>query len=138
MHRDSIQHISDVTTLRECLIYAVDKIKILDVDMYNDMELYIYRKAYGDHVSEHLAHKWVDSMQNKDGSRGPHWSKSQTDVYAGAFDKNDWYVVLNMMYSDYYNSKFDTSTYIDLAKDWLSDKDSSECKLLKYYLYVVK
>ena len=138
MHRDSIAHISDINSLRECLASAVDKIKVLDPDTYTDMEIRLYRKAFGDHVSENMAHKWVDSMHNKDGSHGPHWSKSQTDAYAGTFDKNDWYVVLNMMYSDYYNPKFDTMTYVDLAKDWLNDKDISDGKLLKYYMYVVK
>ena len=138
MHRDIINNISDTTTLRECLVHAVDKIKMLDHDAYTDIEIHLYRKAFGDHVSEHLAHKWVDSMHNKDGSHGPHWSKSQTDAYAGTFDKNDWYVVLNMMYSDFYNAKFDTMTYVELARDWLSDKDVSDGKLLKYYMYVVK
>lgn len=138
MHRDSIQHITDIHTLRECLIHAIDKIKILDEDLYDDFELSLYRKAYGDHVSENLAHHWVESLRNKDGTTGPHWSKSQTDSYAGSFDKNDWYVVLNMMYSDYYSPKFDTSTYLELAKDWLSDKDTAEGKLLNYYMYVIK
>ena len=138
MHRDSIAHISDITSLRECLTHAVDKLKVVDADAYTDMEIRLYRKAFGDHVSEHLANKWVDSMQNKDGTHGPHWSKSQTDAYAGNFDKNDWYVVLNMMYSDFYNSKFDTMTYVELARDWLTDKDISDGKLLKYYMYVVK
>lgn len=138
MHIDSIQHISDMTTLKECLVHAVEKIKSLDHDAYNDIEYRLYRHAYGEHMSEHLANKWVDSMTNKDGTHGPHWSKAQTDTYAGNFDKYDWYVVLNMMYSDYYNSKFDTMTYVELARDWLSDKDVDDGKLLKYYIYVVK
>ena len=53
------------------------------------------------------------------------------------FDPNDWYVVLNMVYSDMYNSKFDLGTYVTLAKDWLADKDVSSEKLLKYYYYIV-
>lgn len=138
MHRDSIAHISDINSLRECLAHAVDKIKMLDHDTYTDMELHLYRHAYGNHLSEHMANKWVDSMQNKDGTHGPHWSRAQTDAYAGTFDKNDWYVVLNMMYSDFYSPKFDTMTYVDLAKDWLHDKDVADGKLLKYYMYVVK
>jgi hypothetical protein len=33
---------------------------------------------------------------------------------------------------------FDTNTYIDMAKDWLDDKDIGSCKLLKYYYFVTK
>lgn len=49
----------------------------------------------------------------------------------------DLYAVLNMVYSDFYNPKFDTSIYIELAKDWLKDKDIEGSKLLKYYYFVV-
>ena len=42
-----------------------------------------------------------------------------------------------MMYSDYYNQKFDTNKYIELAKDWLNDKDVGDGKTLKYYMLVV-
>ena len=52
-------------------------------------------------------------------------------------DPYDFYAVLNMMYSDYYNSKFDISMYVELAKDWIHDMDIDD-KILKYYYYVVK
>lgn len=42
-----------------------------------------------------------------------------------------------MVYSDYYNPKFDTLTYIELAKNWLEDEDIPGNKLLKYYYFVV-
>lgn len=60
-------------------------------------------------------------MSNKDGTHGPHWSIEQTRQVQRerniAADEWDFYAILNMMYSDYYNPKFDTGTYIDLAKD---------------------
>ena len=75
-------------------------------------------------------------MKNKDGTDGEHWKIEQTSQYAGNYDKYDFYVVMNMMYSDYFNPKFDESTYAQLAKDWLDDKDIED-KLLNYYYYVV-
>jgi hypothetical protein len=92
---------------------------------------------YGEHLSKEMAHEWVSYMKNKDGTTGEHWSYDQTSSYASGYDKNDFYAVVNMMYSDYYNPKFDTNTYITLAKDWLSDSDIGEGKTLKYYLYIV-
>lgn len=53
-------------------------------------------------------------------------------------DKSDFYAVLNMVYSDYYNPRFDTNTYVQLAIDWLNDKDVGGNKTLKYYMKVVK
>ena len=77
-------------------------------------------------------------MENKDGTTGEHWSMEQTSSLAGNFNKADFYAVLNMMYSDYFNERFDTNVYVTLAKDWLDDPDVGECKTLKYYMFVVK
>lgn len=62
----------------------------------------------------------------------------QTNQYAGMHNKPDWYAAMNMAYSDYYNPKYSTADYIELAKDWLNDQDVGKDKMLKYYLYVVK
>ena len=49
---------------------------------------------------------------------------------------DDFYAAMNMIYSDYYNPKFDTETYLMLTMDWLNDVDVGACKTLKYYMYV--
>lgn len=80
-------------------------------------------------------------MKNKDGSCGPHWNADQTAQVARdknvSYDKWDWYAVLNMVYSDFYSTKYDINTYVELAKDWLGDSDVAPAKLLNYYYYVV-
>ena len=53
-------------------------------------------------------------------------------------DKSGFYAIANMVYSDYYNLRFDTNTYVQLAIDWLDDKDVGGNKTLKYYMYVAK
>ena len=58
--------------------------------------------------------------------------------YAPQQEASDFYAVMNMIYSDYYNQRFDTATYIQLALDWLNDKDVGGCKTLKYYYKIVK
>ena len=90
-------------------------------------------------------------MHNEDGSRGQHWSIDETSALANQynirldekFNKYDWYVALNMVYSDYYkvivncvgsnNSKY----FVELAKAWLNDKDIDEGKMWYYYVYVM-
>ena len=78
----------------------------------------LYKMVYGKHLSKDLAHRWVESMDNKDGTRGGHWTIDQTNQFAGKHNQNDFYAVLNMMYSDYYNPKFDTTTYVELANEY--------------------
>ena len=143
MHKKLIKDIiaradhTDMETLECIVIDMMDEIKQRDRDLYKRIEHKLYKLIYGEHLNEELAHEWVSEILNKDGTVGEHWTKSQTDQYAGNYDKCDWYAIMNMVYSDHYNPKFDISMYIDLAKDWLNDKDVSEGKALKYYMYVV-
>lgn len=143
MHRVLIPKIiengkhEDMVCLEKIMIEMVDKLKLIDHDTYKSVEYKLYKMVYGEHLNKELAHKWVSKMKNKDGTLGGHWTYEQTVQYAGNYDKYDWYAILNMMYSDYYNPRFDVSTYVDLAKDWFSDKDAEEGKTLNYYLHVV-
>ena len=143
MHRKLIREIinrNDTAIMQELetiVLEMMDELKITDKKKYKDIEYKMYKLLYGHHLNENLATKWVSEMENKDGSFGEHWAKSQTDQYAGVHDKWDWYASMNMVYSDLYNPKFDTSVYVELAKDWLDDKDVGVCKALNYYWYVV-
>lgn len=60
-------------------------------------------------------------MENKDGTKGEHWTYEQVVQLVKdkgiKYDPCDFYAALNMIYSDHYNSKFDTSVYVELAKD---------------------
>ena len=137
MHRSLIRKIiNDGNTiemehLTDVLIDAIDYIEVVDCDEYKKIEYKLYKMVYGGHLSEETAKEWVASMENKDGTKGEHWTMEQTSQFAGRHDKNDWYAVLNMMWSDYYNEKFDTNTYVQLANDWINDPDVGECKTLK-------
>ena len=148
MHREHIKHIiehgttSQMVELRDVIVNIVDYLKCNDYDEYLCTEYEINKIAHNGHIGEDVAKCWVSKMQNKDGTKGEHWSIEQVANVIKEkgikYELTDFYTVLNMMYSDYYNSRFDTATYIDLAKDWLEDKDIEGCKLLKYYYFVTK
>ena len=127
--------------LKELFDELVCDVKMFNYELYIKAEYDIHKIAYGKHIGKEIAEHWVGKMKNKDGTHGAHWTIEQTtDVMNSKglkFDKYDWYVVLNMVWSDFYNSKFDTNTYIEIAKDWLEDDDINKCKLLNYYYYVV-
>ena len=128
----------DMECLRKILISLMDDLKYTDYDKYKKIELKLYKRVYGEHLNEELAKSWVADMENRDGTKGEHWSLEQTNQYAGNYNKYDFYAVANMMRSDYYNPKLEEVTYLQMAKDWLDDKDVGDCKTLKYYMYIVK
>jgi len=90
-------------------------------------------------------------MENEDGTRGPHWSLEETTSLANQFGINlnnrfnryDWFVALNMIYSDYYKVLVNITNsntpkhYVEFAKAWLNDKDIDEGKMWYYYIYVM-
>lgn len=127
----------DMECLAEMLEDLVCDLKESDHEKYVQYKFKLHILAYGEHLSEDMAKHWISGMQNKDGTTGEHWSYEQTSPLAEQYDKWDFYAVLNMIYSDYYNPRFDTNTYISLAKDWLNDKDVGSGKTLRYYMYVV-
>lgn len=107
---------------------------------------------YGPHFNEECALKAVSKMQNEDGTTGQHWTLTDTtsvaSKYGISFDphkynKYDWYVALNMVYSDYYKLVMgafhtaDVKYFVELAKYWLDDKDIEEGKMWYYYKYVM-
>lgn len=97
--------------------------------------------------SKEMAIEWTRSMENDDGSKGPHWTMDQVkNVMAQHHiecDPYEFYAVLNMMFSDYSGvaKKMGVNNmdfYICMAKAFLDDPDVGEDKLARYYEYVVK
>ena len=110
-----------------------------------------YETQHGPHFNEEYARKAVSKMENEDGSRGPHWSIDETTQFANQygvslnnrFNKYDWYVALNMIYSDFYRiimqltNSNNIKHYVEFAKAWLNDKDIDEGKMWYYYIYIM-
>lgn len=79
------------------------------------------------------AHASLRDVRNSDGSRGPHWTKAQTDEMARKYGidlnsekYNDWdfYTALNLAYSKMYHRDFRDDHYVSLTKNfWLDDRD---------------
>lgn len=104
------------------------------------------------HFTEHDAYEAVEHMNNEDGSKGPHWTVEETTAIANQLGINlksekhnkwDWYVAMNMIYSDFYKAvvaitgSVNTKHFAELAKAWLCDKDVSEGKMWNYYIHIM-
>lgn len=106
-----------------------------------------YINNNGEVITPELAAMLVEELAITDGSdrtNGEKWSMSDTTdagMKAGVdFDsisKAEWYYVMNMMYSDYFQigkryGNTDWQFFADLAKAWFEDVDGKENKTFKY------
>ena len=95
----------------------------------------VYRKH---HMDPEEAKEYVAGMDNKDGSKGEHWTLEQVKNYMAPrseynhLDPVCFYVAMNMMYSDYYTPTRSVETYANMAKSFLDDKDAPADKLQRY------
>lgn len=71
----------------------------------------VYEAINGPHFDEEHARYAVEGMENEDGTKGPHWTVEETTSVANQMGINlrsekhnkwDWYVAMNMIYSDFY------------------------------------
>lgn len=112
----------------------------------------MYEAINGPHFDEEHARLAVEGMENEDGTNGPHWTVEETTSVANQIGINlrsekhnkwDWYVAMNMMYSDYYKAvtamtgNANTKHFAELAKAWISDKDIEDGKMWHYYVYLM-
>lgn len=144
MHKHLVKHLMETNTIETkqfteyLLLEMLEDIKREDCIKYLHIKREMYEHVHGNHLCEKLAREWVDEMKNEDGTIGGHWTIDATEANNPKHhNKWDWYATLNMMYSDYYNPKFNTDDYIHLAHQFLSDKDAPDDKLLEYYFHII-
>ena len=91
--------------------------------------------------------RWMQALENEDGTRGPHWTKEQTTQAMQQrgidLDPTRFYIAMNMIYSDYCNAAkaigcSNMDFYVEMAKAFLEDGDAVPDKLAAYYEYIVK
>lgn len=142
MHKKIIEEASH-EQLKDFAYDVFDMLKrTVDEDVYDDIEIELYKKVYDCHFNKWLLEKALCCMVNEDGTKGGHWTIEQTSNVArnagisfDHFNEYDWNYVMNMMYSDYYKAgNGNTNFYVELSKAFLMDKDAPEGKALKYYL----
>jgi hypothetical protein len=152
-----------ITDLAETIIKS-DKMSATDIidfigsemeDGATTTEVYhrLYKQAYGEKITKELADCFVKSMTVTDGTdraTGMKWNYD-TSIEVGnkisidwhKIDKIDFYIALNMMYSDYftvaksYDLQNDNLFFAKMAKAWLCDDDVASNKMYRYYFNVV-
>ena len=145
MHKKLLK-VATYEQLKDFTDDALSMIKETHEDLYEDLEMYFYKKIYGKHFNDWLLEEATKYMTNEDGTTGGHWTLEQTTNVAkqngitlDKFNEYDWNYTMNMIYSDYYGAvPNDTTSYVKLAKKFLEDKDSKEGKAFCYYMAMKK
>ena len=121
-----------LTKLTDDFISEVDKI---DHELVKDFVMSLKMYMHPLRVKE-CAEYAVSKLINEDGSKGQHWDFETTSKLADKYeilDKPAFYYVLNMIYSDFYESGRNDSEYVKDAVKFMNDKDAPHDKAERYY-----
>lgn len=139
---------------RELVTKAVDKGFVEEswqvTDEFMDMLCKKYPALYDDIIDklECLAYKIpkdeAENIVRRMTPKGQYWTFNQAKEFVQnhgvTHDWVNWYLVLNMVYNDYYDTaktfglQKDPEFYFSLAKDFIDDPDAKPLKVEKYFL----
>lgn len=132
--------IEDMETLSDLLEDILEIIKDYDKDCYKEMEMKLYKMAYGNHLNKSMAQDIVNKMR----PYAQRWSyeesrKLQEQRGINDIDPIEFFVVLNSAYNDYKDIfSEDVEGYIRFTIDFIKDEDAQEGKVFKYFTEIVK
>lgn len=135
------------------LVESVKSLKEKDEAAYIKMYLKARKDLCNSHFDEptaELAFMEMKSKDTKNSNKSPFWDKKQTeeimeksDIKAGDYNFYDFWFVLNMIRSDFFNpalKETETDYYVEMAKEFLKDDDIKDPKgkAYNYWYHVVK
>ena len=96
MHKTLLKEAS-LEVMRDFMDKAFDELKVKDYEMYEELELDLYKEMYGCHFNEWLLDKALSHLENEDGTTGYHWDLATTTQVAKSngiefnhFNEYDW------------------------------------------------
>lgn len=132
--------IEDMETLSDMLEDTMEIIKDYDKECYKEMEMKLYKMAYGSHLNKSMAQDIVHKMR----PYGERWSYEEAESIQRQRGINDidtasFYTVINSAYNDYKDIfSEDIEGYIRFTIDFIKDEDAKEGKVFKYFTEIVK
>ena len=132
--------IEDMEELSDMLEDTMEIIKDYDKECYKEMEMKLYKMAYGSHLNKSMAQDIVHKMR----PFGERWSYEEAESIQRQRGINDidtpsFYTVLNSAYNDYKDIfSEDVEGYIRFTIDFIKDEDAKEGKVFKYFTEIVK
>lgn len=129
-----------MNALKDLYLDTITYLKGTDHAKYDDIECKLYEIVEGKKLSEDIAKEWVTSM-----IPAAKWTMPETDSVRSKYNIDipsvDFYVLMNMLYSDFgdvigeeINNDI-LEKYIKLTEDWYYDEDVNKNGAEKLYCY---
>ena len=128
--------IEDMQELSDMLEDTMEIIKDYDKECYKELEMKLYKMAYGNHLNKSMAEEIVHKMR----PYGERFSFEETRNLQEQRGINDidpieFFVVLNSAYNDYKDIfSEDIEGYIRFTIDFIKDEDAKPNKVFKYFV----
>ena len=132
--------IEDMETLSDLLEDTLEIIKDYDKECYKEMEMKLYKMAYGNHLNKSMAEEIVHKMRPYQ----ERWSFEETRNLQrqrgiNDIDECEFYVVINSAYNDYKDLfDEDIESYIRFTIDFIKDEDAKQDKVFLYFTQIVE
>ena len=131
--------IEDMETLSDLLEDTLEIIKDYDEECYKEMEMKLYKMAFGDSLNFEFAKKITSKMR----PYGEKFSLEQSRDIQNKYGINtindiDFYTVVNSAFNDY-RDLFgdDIEMYAMYTKDFIEDEDAKPNKVFLYFTQII-
>lgn len=132
--------LEDMEELSDMLEDTMEIIKDYDNECYKEMEMKLYKMAYGNHLNKSMAEEIVNKMR----PYGKRWSIEETRQMQeqrgiSNVPDVDFFIVINSAYNDYQNLFGDNvEDYVRFTMDFIQDEDAKQDKVFLYYTQIVE
>lgn len=127
--------IEDMKELSDMLEDTMEIINKYDEQCYKEMEMKLYKMAYGNVLSKKMAENIVHKMRPS----GMRWTLDETRDLQRQYGVDnindvDFFIVMNSAYNDYRDLFQDNiEDYMKFTIDFIEDEDAKQDKVFLYY-----
>ena len=130
--------VEDMKELSDILEDTMEIIQRYDEQCYKEMEMKLYKMAYGNVLSRKMAEEIVHKMRPS----GMRWSYEETKDLQRQYGVDninsvDFFIVMNSAYNDYRDLFQDNiEDYMKFTIDFIEDEDAKQDKIFLYYTMI--
>ena len=130
--------IEDMEELSDMLEDTMEIIQKYDEQCYKEMEMKLYKMAYGNVLSRKMAEEIVHKMK----PTGMRWSFEETRDLQRQYGVDninsvDFFIVMNSAFNDYRDLFQDNvEDYMKFTIDFIEDEDAKQDKVFLYYTMI--
>lgn len=133
--KDYIEKIEDMKEIFDMLEDTMEIVKMYDDKCYKEMEMKLYKMAFGNVLNRQMAEEIVHKMKPS----GMKWSLEETRNLQNQYGISnindvDFFIVMNSAYNDYRDIFGDNiEQYLKFTIDFIEDEDAKDDKIFLYF-----